>query len=220
MSIAGADMDFGNVATGNDKKVIDPRPIREAGSVTATINDRSEMTLPDSMSEMVFMDASTLEEYRGLIDHKLYLVKLLPVLSLASKPNSSGTGRNSAANVIKFLTGSTRQKIVESVRVDRATHADIINGFKTGSAAYVRYLETLSVEKGKKASSWKTNTSLFTITGTGMTANFVPTKTFEQTLFFYILAYILYSQDCNGDAPKLDSVKEEEIDFSKASLWA
>jgi hypothetical protein len=93
---------------------------------------------------------------------------------LASKPTSSGTGRNSAANVIKFLTGSTRQKIVESVG-HRATHADIINGFKTGSAAC-----TLPRDPSLRVavSSWRP-TSLFTITGTGIIANFVPTKTFE-----------------------------------------
>jgi hypothetical protein len=85
------------------------------------------------------MDASTLEEYRGLIDHKFYLVELLPVLSSLLSP-PSGTGRNSAANVIKFLTGSP----AEDCRVSNiAPHnADIINGFKTGSAA-CRYLETL-----------------------------------------------------------------------------
>ena len=58
---------------------------------------------------------------------------------------------------------------------------------------------------------WKKNKEHFTITG----KLFVPTKTFEEGLFSYILAYILQSQDLTKP-PKLDSV--EEFDMSKANL--
>jgi hypothetical protein len=75
----------------------------------------------------------TLEEYCGLIDQKLYLVKLLLLYPFALSP-PFWNGRNSAA-VIKFPHWSLPEDCRPGM-VDRATHADIINGFKTGSAAY------------------------------------------------------------------------------------
>ena len=105
--ITAADMDFGNVATGDDKKA------------------RSEMTIPDDMSQMVFMDENDLKDYRDDVDVNLYLVKLMPFLTIAYGPKSSGTGRSSAANVVKFLSGNTKKEIVNRVGIDCATKADI-----------------------------------------------------------------------------------------------
>jgi hypothetical protein len=92
------------------------------------------MFLPDSASEMVFMNASALEEYRGRIDQKLYLVKLLPVLSSLLSPIllNWAEQRGQRHQVSHWFYRA--KVIVESVGRSRHTH-DIINGFKTGSAA-------------------------------------------------------------------------------------
>jgi len=190
------------------KQVKVPRVPSLSSSLTAGMI-RPTLNMPSGMVDAGWtpMSNDDLLEYEE--QAAVYTRTLAPILSIRYK--STDHGRNSVANVLKYLTGVSKQKLIRRIRPHGATDEDIKNGFLYGSTAYTRALD-------EKIPKWQTNSKLFP---KNEDKRSYPTIRFETDLTRYIMVYILQARDIRvltyGD--QLDNVQEdEEVDIDGINL--